>query len=79
MIPWEVPPGHWRLLYMVEKRADYYIDALNPEATAEFLRQGYEPYHDALGGFSTGAVSGFYTDEPAMHYYLSSADNPVIS
>jgi len=78
VIPWEVPPGHWRLLYMVEKRADYYIDALNPEATAEFLRQGYEPYRDALGGFSTGVVSGFYTDEPAMHYYLSSADNPVI-
>ena len=30
VIPWEVPPGNWRLMYMVEKRADYYIDALEP-------------------------------------------------
>ena len=40
VVPWEVPPGTWRLCYAVEKRADYYIDALDPESTAEFLRIG---------------------------------------
>jgi hypothetical protein len=49
VIPWQVPPGNWRILYIVEKLADYYIDAINPEATAEFLRLGYEPYLQALG------------------------------
>src|SRR5213082_2753804 len=28
VIPWEVPPGDWTLMYMVEKRAEYYIDAI---------------------------------------------------
>src|SRR5438067_8068640 len=49
VVPWEVPPGEWRLCYIGEKRADYYIDALDPESTAEFLRLGYEPYLEALG------------------------------
>jgi len=43
VITWEVPPGNWRIMVMVEKRADYYIDALDPEATARFLRLGYDP------------------------------------
>jgi len=78
VIPWEVPAGNWRLLYIVEKRADYYIDALNPESTAEFLRLGYEPYVGALEGLVPSATIGFYTDEPAMHYFLSGGDNPVL-
>src|ERR671934_102010 len=48
VIPWEIPPGNWTLMYIVEKRAEYYIDALDPESTAEFLRLGYEPYAAAL-------------------------------
>jgi hypothetical protein len=82
VVPWEVPPGSWRLCYLVEKRADYYIDALDPEATAEFLRLGYAPYLRALedgGGHGDGrSLVGFYSDEPAMHYFLTAGDNPIV-
>jgi len=82
VVPWEVPPGTWRLCYMVEKRADYYIDAMDPESTTEFLRLGYAPYLDALGNGSRDAegrsVVGFYSDEPAMHYFVASGDNPIV-
>jgi hypothetical protein len=82
VVPWEVPPGRWQLCYVVEKRADYYIDALDPEATATFLRVGYEPYVAALGNGSRNeegrAVVGFYSDEPAMHYFLTAGDNPIV-
>ncbi|HWC32845.1 MAG TPA: glycosyl hydrolase, partial [Actinomycetota bacterium] len=77
VVPWEVPPGTWRLSYVVEKRADYYIDAMDPESTREFLRLGYAPYADALGPLAARLV-GFYSDEPAMHYYLTAGDNPVV-
>ena len=78
VMPWEVPPGEWRLCYVVEKRADYYIDALDPEATREFLRVGYQPYADVVGDAFADDVVGFYSDEPAMHYFLSAADNSVL-
>src|ERR687888_1521237 len=64
VVPWEVPPGTWQLCYLVEKRAEYYIDALDPEATAEFLRLGYAPYLRALGDGDRDAAGrslvGFY-------------------
>lgn len=82
VVPWEVPPGEWQLCYIVEKRADYYIDALDPEATATFLRLGYDPYIDVLGNGSRESggrsVVGFYSDEPAMHYFLTAGDNPIV-
>ncbi|HEX3326426.1 MAG TPA: glycosyl hydrolase [Actinomycetota bacterium] len=85
VVPWEVPPGLWSLHYIVEKRADYYIDALDPEATATFLRLGYDPYVRALSNGSAGAgksngraLEGFYSDEPAMHYFLTAVDNAIV-
>lgn len=101
VVPWEVPPGEWRLAYVVEKRADYYIDALDPEATKTFIELGYDPYvralngHDGVspdghGGPSPNGhglpspdglrplVTGFYSDEPAMHYFLTAGDNPIL-
>jgi hypothetical protein len=78
VIPWEVPPGNWRIMYVVEKRADYYIDALDPEATAEFLRLGYDPYAETVADKMPSSVPGFYTDEPAMHYYVTGGDNPIV-
>jgi alpha-L-rhamnosidase len=93
VVPWEVPPGEWRLAYVVEKRADYYIDALDPEATKTFIELGYDPYLRALNGHdgaspdghgapspdgSRPAVTGFYSDEPAMHYFLTAGDNPIL-
>src|SRR5947207_6388845 len=50
VVPWEVPPGEWRLAYVVEKRADYYIDALDPEATRTLIELGDDPYLRALNG-----------------------------
>lgn len=78
VIPWEAPTGNWRLMYIVEKVADYYIDAMNPESTEEFLKYGYDPYASAMDGKMSSQMLGFYTDEPAMHYYLSGAENPVV-
>jgi hypothetical protein len=78
VIPWEAPAGNWRLMYIVEKIADYYIDAMDPEATTEFLKHGYDPYASAVDGKMSSQMLGFYTDEPAMHYYLSGAENPVV-
>src|SRR5690606_21643884 len=78
VIPWEVPPGNWQLMYIVEKTAEYYIDALDPEATSEFLRLGYEPYVDPVGEHMAGSMVGFYTDEPAMHYYVTGGENPIV-
>ena len=78
VIPWEIPPGNWKLMYIVEKRAEYYIDALDPESTSEFLRIGYEPYLDRLGEVDPEQMLGFYTDEPAMHYFLTAQSNPIV-
>ena len=78
VIPWEAPAGNWRLMYIVEKIADYYIDAMNPESTAEFLKLGYEPYASVMDGKMSSQMLGFYTDEPAMHYYLTGGDNPIV-
>jgi hypothetical protein len=78
VLPWQVPPGNWRMLYIVEKTAEYYIDALDPESTAEFLRIGYEPYEQRANGQLGTQIPGFYTDEPAMHYYMSAQDMPIV-
>jgi alpha-L-rhamnosidase len=78
VVPWEVPPGRWRLCYIVEKRAEYYIDALDPESTETFLRLGYDPYAKALGEPLPERLVGFYSDEPAMHYYLSAGNDPIV-
>lgn len=78
VIPWEVPAGNWTLIYIVEKRAEYYIDALDPEATAEFLKLGYEPYMQKLGPIDAEQMPGFYTDEPAMHYFITGQSNPIL-
>jgi hypothetical protein len=79
VVPWEVPPGTWRLAYVVEKRAEYYIDALDPESTRTFIELGYEPYLRAVDGHGPAPpVTGFYSDEPAMHYFLTGGDNPIL-
>jgi hypothetical protein len=77
VVPWEVPPGTWRLCYIVEKRADYYIDALDPESTEEFIAQGYEPYARAIDPIAS-RITGFYSDEPAMFYFMSAQDLPIV-
>lgn len=78
VIPWEAPPGKWKLLYFLEKEIDYYIDVLNPEATERFIELTHERYKQAIGQDFGGIVPGFYTDEPAMHYYHVGIDNYVV-
>ncbi|MCB0732181.1 MAG: hypothetical protein KDC88_14230, partial [Ignavibacteriae bacterium] len=78
VIPWEAPKGKWRLLYFLEKEIDYYIDALNPESTRKFLDETHEKYKTAVVEDFGKTVPGFYTDEPAMHYYHMGMTNQVI-
>ena len=78
VIPWEAPPGKWRLLYFLEKEVPYYIDTLNPESTNRFLELTHEGYKKAVGEEFGKTVPGFYTDEPAMHYYHVGIDNFVV-
>ncbi|MBC8402260.1 MAG: hypothetical protein H8E14_12295, partial [Candidatus Marinimicrobia bacterium] len=78
VIPWEAPPGQWKLMYFLEKEADYYIDALNPESTQRFLELTHDQYKKAVGKEFGKIVPGFYTDEPAMHYYHVGQDNYII-
>jgi hypothetical protein len=78
VIPWEAPPGKWRLLYFLEKEVPYYIDTMNPESTNRFIELTHERYRQAVGSEFGTVVPGFYTDEPAMHYYHVGIDNYVI-
>ncbi len=78
VIPWEAPPGKWRLLYFLEKEAPYYIDALDPASTKKFIELTHEKYKTAVGSEFGKTVPGFYTDEPAMHYYHVGLDNYVV-
>ncbi len=78
VIPWEAPAGKWRLLYFLEKEIPYYIDALNPESTNRFIELTHDRYQAAVGKEFGSVVPGFYTDEPAMHYYHVGIDNHVI-
>ncbi|MCF7885019.1 MAG: hypothetical protein K9M80_00865 [Candidatus Marinimicrobia bacterium] len=78
VIPWEAPEGKWVMMYFLEKEIDYYIDALNPESTYRFIELTHERYKDAVGKDFGDIVPGFYTDEPAMHYYQVGMDNYVI-
>ena len=78
VIPWEAPEGKWRLLYFLEKEVPYYIDTLNPESTSKFIEITHEQYKIAVGEDFGKIVPGFYTDEPAMHYYHVGIDNYVV-
>ncbi len=78
VIPWEAPKGKWRLLYFLEKEVDYYIDALNPDSTKKFLEYTHDKYKESVGNEFGKIVPGFYTDEPAMHYFEVGRQNHVI-
>ena len=78
VIPWEAPAGNWKLLYFLEKEADYYIDPLDPESTRRFIEITHQGYKKAVGRDFGKIVPGFYTDEPAMYYYQVGVDNYAI-
>lgn len=78
VIPWEAPPGNWKLMYFLEKEVPYYIDTMNPESTQRFLEITHEGYKTAVGKDFGTVVPGFYTDEPAIFYYHVGVDNYVV-
>ncbi len=80
VITWEAPMGPWRLMYFIERRASWYADVLNEEATDKFLELTHERYKRELAqnGPIAESIHGFYTDEPAMHYFEVAKDNYII-
>jgi len=78
VISWQAPAREWKILYFMEKQVPWYIDALNPESTRRFIEIGYESYEKALPGLLGPALEGFYTDEPAMHYFAVTRNNYIV-
>ncbi|MGE5529973.1 MAG: glycosyl hydrolase [Patescibacteria group bacterium] len=78
IVPWEAPAGDWKLLYFVERRAKWYIDALNPESTRRFLEMTHERYAAEVGSYFGRVMPGFYTDEPACHYFEVDLNNRIV-
>ncbi len=81
VISWEAPKGPWRQMYFIERQASWYADVLNDEATDKFLElthQRYQAEMEKHGGKLSDSIHGFYTDEPAMHYFEVAKDNYII-
>lgn len=78
IMPWEVPDGEWAVLHFIEKQSPWYIDALNPKAVDKFIEYTHERYAKRVGEFFGNVIPGFYTDEPAMHYYQINPENGFI-
>jgi hypothetical protein len=77
VVAWEAPKGPWKLCYFIERKASWYIDAFDERSTQEFLRKVYQNYKDHVPDFQRN-VRGFFTDEPAMHYFESPKDNFIV-
>ena len=61
----------------MERRAKWYIDALNPESTKKFIEYTHEQYKKWIGHEFGKGMPGFYTDELAM-LLLSAGNNYII-
>lgn len=81
VISWEAPKGPWRQMYFIERRANWYADVLNEEATDAFLQLTHERYKKELeegGSKVADSIGGFYTDEPGMHYFEVFRNNYIV-
>jgi len=78
IVTWEAPAGNWKLLFFVERRAKWHSDVLNPVSTAKFLEMTHEKYKAVVGDQFGKTVPGFYTDEPANHYFAVSCNNYIV-
>jgi hypothetical protein len=78
IMAWEVPEGEWAVLHFIEKQTPWYIDALNPKAVDKFIEYTHEHYAKRVGEYFGDVIPGFYTDEPAMHYYQINPENGFI-
>lgn len=78
VVTWQAPEGPWKLMYFIQRQASWYADVLNDEATDRFIQLTHERYKQEMGGNFKDSVVGFYTDEPAMHYFEVARDNYII-
>ena len=78
VITWEAPKGPWKLFYFIERKSSWYADVLNPETTKKFIEYTHELYKNYLQGELADQIGGFFTDEPAMHYFETGRDNFII-
>lgn len=78
VITWEAPKGPWKLIYFIERKSSWYSDVLNPETTRTFLEYTHQKYKDYFGAEDFKDVKGFFTDEPAMHYFETGRNNYII-
>ncbi|MHC1785730.1 MAG: glycosyl hydrolase [Christensenellales bacterium] len=78
VVTWQAPEGPWKLMYFIQRRASWYADVLNDEATDKFIALTHERYKANSPGKLSDSVVGFYTDEPAMHYFEVARDNYII-
>ena len=78
VITWEAPKGPWKLFFFIERKSSWYSDVLNPETTKVFLDYTHDKYKKYLGSEDFKEVKGFFTDEPAMHYFETGRDNFII-
>ncbi|MCS7464630.1 glycosyl hydrolase [Paenibacillus doosanensis] len=66
---WDVPPGEWEVVVFLEKEIEdfkYYgtfVDPLNREAMAAFIRMTHEQYARYVGEFFGHTIKGMFTDE----------------
>jgi len=70
---WEAPPGaKWSVMVFARKILrgvtffDGYLDTLNKDAVAEFIRMTHGEYTARFAGYYGGTVDGMFTDEPTM-------------
>ncbi len=78
VITWEAPKGPWKLFFFIERQSSWYSDVLNPKTTETFLQYTHDKYKAYLGQEDFSEVKGFFTDEPAMHYFETGRDNFII-
>lgn len=45
-----------------------YVDLLDPDTTAEFIRVTHEPYREAVGGEFGKTIPAIFTDEPSLPF-----------
>ncbi len=76
---WSAPAGQWTLLYLAERVAEpksipsgigeemrHYVNLLDPNVTAEFIRLTHEAYFRALPPDIWKRVRAVFTDEPTL-------------
>jgi hypothetical protein len=78
-LTWQAPAGHWTLFYLAERVmyegthaagnvCDFkqYVNLLNPDAVAEFLRVTHDQYARETPPDLWGKIRAIFTDEPSL-------------